>query len=388
METSTKRTAGAKNLAHNSPNHSQDRSAGHSQNSAPGTDGSRIDPRSTSRHPDGHSQPTKALNLKESQYIVDLRDKRPDPLTKIRAEVSLQAGIVSREQLLAFGWTDKRIRHYLRTHRMAKLLPGVYATFTGEPSLASWRWAACLGAGNDSYIAGISALHVYGYSIPTYPIIVATPHGTKRVSMSNIVTVRHRSFRKVRLVKNLPVTSPADALIDTTKHMKSPSKVRGLITSTVQQRIVDLGALKQAMRMRTIPNRWIFKEVTDLLSQGQTSILEVKGIRRIITAHGLPKGKAQVRISTDNIVRIVDYFYQTFGLILEFDGRLGHSDYDGICRDMERDNLSALSGNRTLRFGMTDVNERACEAASQVIYALRLGGWQGNPNPCGPNCRL
>ncbi|WP_197429858.1 hypothetical protein [Auraticoccus cholistanensis] len=61
--------------------------------------------------------------------------------------------------------------------------------------------------------------------------------------------------------------------------------------------------------------------------------------------------------------------------MVELDGRFHEG--AGRFRDMRRDNLAMLSGQRTLRFGWPDVTQRPCEAASQVATLLVDGGWGG-----------
>ena len=54
-------------------------------------------------------------------------------------------------------------------------------------------------------------------------------------------------------------------------------------------------------------------------------------------------------------------------------------------KDMERDNLSALDGETTLRYGHADVSGEACGVARQVAGVLTVRGWTGVLRPC-PRC--
>ncbi|MDX6263738.1 MAG: hypothetical protein QOH84_5426, partial [Kribbellaceae bacterium] len=75
------------------------------------------------------------------------------------------------------------------------------------------------------------------------------------------------------------------------------------------------------------------------------------------------------------------------GLIVELDGRVGHSDALSRWRDMGRDNAAATSGKLTLRFGYQLVSH-PCETATQVVAALHHRGWIGTPRPCSSTCAL
>jgi hypothetical protein len=80
-----------------------------------------------------------------------------------------------------------------------------------------------------------------------------------------------------------------------------------------------------------------------------------------------------------------DVNYPGFGLLVELDGRDGHSDV-GRFRDMNRDNLHALLDELTLRYGWFDVSGRACAVAYQVYRALIRGGYTQPFRPCA-HCR-
>jgi hypothetical protein len=58
-----------------------------------------------------------------------------------------QAGVISRQQLLAAGLTSQMIATRLERGRWQQLHWGVYAVFTGPPPRAAWLWAAVLRAG-------------------------------------------------------------------------------------------------------------------------------------------------------------------------------------------------------------------------------------------------
>lgn len=83
-----------------------------------------------------------------------------------------------------------------------------------------------------------------------------------------------------------------------------------------------------------------------------------------------------------------DRVLEPFGIVIEFDGRLGHSDPTGRLRDNRRDNFVALTGRVPLRYGWQDVHERACECAAEISTILALRGWRGTPAVCGAGCRL
>jgi hypothetical protein len=61
---------------------------------------------------------------------------------------------------------------------------------------------------------------------------------------------------------------------------------------------------------------------------------------------------------------------------------------EGAFRDRTRDNVMAVSGKATLRFGWADVDAQACEVARDVAALLRSRGWRGELSRCGAACRV
>jgi hypothetical protein len=63
------------------------------------------------------------------------------------SQIQYQAGVVSRQQALDAGFTEKAIECRLRSGAWRRLYRGVYATFTGDLSRDARLWAAVLWAG-------------------------------------------------------------------------------------------------------------------------------------------------------------------------------------------------------------------------------------------------
>jgi histidine kinase/DNA gyrase B/HSP90-like ATPase/putative AbiEi antitoxin of type IV toxin-antitoxin system len=70
----------------------------------------------------------------------------------LRYLASSQFGVVSRPQALRAGLTVGTIRYRVNSGRWRQVYPGVYTTFTGDPSHGARLWAAVLsvGSGADS----------------------------------------------------------------------------------------------------------------------------------------------------------------------------------------------------------------------------------------------
>lgn len=319
--------------------------------------------------------------------------------TKAIRAAAHQAGVLQRSQLLQLGFTDAYLRGFIRDRRFSKLAPGVYNTVTGEPTPGARRWAAHLLCGPRSYLFGASALHFWGMGRGQLELWIAVPAGARRMgapspstsktpSMATAINcVQVHAHRQIKTVRDLPVEAPADALIDSTRRLTDPDAVQNLISDCVQQRVVDLRDLEVAIRRPRMPHSEVFADTVGLLQGGRTTPLEIMADRKVVAKHGLPKGVGQAVLHLDGARQVVDLFYPDYGVIVEFDGKLGHYDAAGKSRDSGRDNRASGEGIVTLRFGWNDVRYRACDTARQIAILLQRKGWQRSPKRCSSqNC--
>ena len=110
------------------------------------------------------------------------------------------------------------------------------------------------------------------------------------------------------------------------------------------------------------------------VAKGVESPLELRYLRDVERAHGLPEGQRQRY--RGGLRHRTDVSYDEFAVLVELDGRLGHEGA-GRFRDMRRDNDFALRALLTLRYGWPDVVDRPCEVAFQVATVLADRGWTG-----------
>jgi hypothetical protein len=301
-----------------------------------------------------------------------------------------QAGVVGASQLLASGWTHPEIRNQLRGQRWRRLLPGIYATYTGEPTIESWWWAAHLYCGEESALGGASALQAWGVTAKGLPVEIDVPWNKRIDSVEGLMTIhRRRTPRPVRSRRNLPPAVVAhEAVLDVVDTFDSGQDLAGLIAKACQSGAASPEQIERGLKARTRHrHRAVIGKLLEAVRGGATSVLEIDGVNNILKAHGLPTGTGQAVERQDGQTVRRDRRIDPFGLVLEFDGRLGHSDADGQFRDMHRDNAVMLTMRPTLRYGWVDVQFLACEAAAQIARILTNLGWTGTLESCGKNCR-
>jgi very-short-patch-repair endonuclease len=134
-------------------------------------------------------------------------------------------------------------------------------------------------------------------------------------------------------------------------------------------------------RRPTSRHRAALQEAVADAGRGAHSLLELRYLRDVERAHGLPRGTRQRPTASTR----QDVHYEGRATTVELDGRRGHEDETARWRDMRRDNASVLRGEATLRYGWADVGTRPCAVATQVAAVLVARGWTGAARRC-PRC--
>jgi very-short-patch-repair endonuclease len=163
----------------------------------------------------------------------------------------------------------------------------------------------------------------------------------------------------------------------------SAEDVVHLLTRAVQRHRTSPQLLLRRLRQRSRSgNRELITAVLAEVAVGAQSPLELRYLRDVEKAHGLPRGRRQAPRGP----YLRDVLYEEYALLAELDGRPGHEG-TGRFRDMTRDNFALLAGEATLRLGWPDVAGDPCGVARLVARVLQQRGWTGEIVRCH-RCRL
>ncbi len=302
-----------------------------------------------------------------------------------------QAGVISRQQLLARGWTSEEIQGQIRAQRWRRLHRGVYCTVTGPPARRSVLWAAVLASGEDAVLCGRSAAEVWGFGSPGEAVFVAVPREAR--SRPGLVGVR--TSRVSNLVERVdrhadpPRTTVEDTVLDLVEESPDDTDAMGWITRALQARKTSPKRLLAAsLRRRRLRRRELVEATCGFYRDGATSPLEIGWVRTVERPHCLPRAARQLQGTVGGRRVFHDLAYEAFGLFIELDGRLGHEGTWNAFRDMTRDNAAVAARRVTLRYGWTAVMCTPCPSAAQVAAVLRSRGWLGTARACGPDCAV
>jgi very-short-patch-repair endonuclease len=299
-----------------------------------------------------------------------------------------QSQVLSRSQALAGGLTPAKIKANLRAGRWQRLLPFVYATFTGPPPREAVLWAVVLRAGPGAVLSHQTAAELSGLQDqPTAPIHVTVPANRRPRPIPGVVI--HRSARAERVRHpgpELPRTRVEETVVDLSQSARAAEPAIGWITTACARRLTTPERILRAINDRKrVRRRRLMIAVVDDAGTGCHSVLERHYLRDVERAHRLPRGRRQAVRKTATGRRYEDVRYDEYATVLELDGRATHPE-ERRRFDQRRDNEAAATGTRVLRYGWLDVSQ-PCVTAAQTARALQTGGWAGRPARCRrPTC--
>jgi len=308
--------------------------------------------------------------------------------------LDFQSRVVSRSQVLGYGVSGALSRR-TKSGSWQRLQRGSYATFSGVPPREARLWAAVLRAGPGAALSYETAAEVHGLvDNPSKVIHLTVPanHDPARYGAIRGVVV-HRSRRVVRQDLPpwlLPRTPVAETVLDLVAASQSFDDAYAWLSRATGRRLASAEMIRDALaaRKRMRWREWLLEALDDV-ADGVMFPLELRYVRDVERAHGLPAGRRQARRQLASGVRYLDNFYDAYRLCVELDGRFSHPP-EQKWQDADRDNDNLFTGDvQTVRFGVRDVTVRRCARAAQLAAVLTRRGWDGaGLRACGAGCEV
>ena len=243
-------------------------------------------------------------------------------------------------------------------------------------------WAGVLLGGRDARLAGPAAAHLPGLTDDAPAVLDVLVRSSVP---DRHPWVFHRDLAGVRSPRS-PGAPPRTTVEDTVLDLCEQAEPRELVhwlTQAVQTRRTTPARLLSALEGRARHSRRaLLRELLGDVADGAESPPELRYLRDVERAHGLPRADRQ---HGNRRRHRRDVRYSAFAVVVEVYGRLGHEGL-GRFRDVARDNGALLDGEVTLRYGSVDVSGVPCAVARQVGSVLDRRGWDGEVRRC-PRCR-
>jgi hypothetical protein len=290
-----------------------------------------------------------------------------------------QLGVASRSQLLAAELTDSTVYDKVRAGTWQLLLPGIFLVNAGSVGTEQRRIAAALYAGDRAQLTGLTVLHYYGFrSAPsTDKVHVLVPHDERRRSTGFVVVQRAlRLDESAQDVGVYRVTSPARAVVDAGRGMRSLTDVRAIVTEAVQARHATTSAiaaeLRLAGRSRTaLTRRALSEAVAGVRSAPEAALRDI-----MMGSSILPPALWNPTLMTldGRQLPTPDAYLQDADLAVEVDSRAHHSKDAGWATTLERHNALAELDVQVLHLTPAEIGTVPQRVRRQVerTYLARL----------------
>ena len=285
-----------------------------------------------------------------------------------------QKGLLTHEQLRAFGWSNDQIQHVLGTGYIIQRQRGLYAVTSAPATKDQAILAAVLAAGPDA--AGSHRTSAEVWRVPGFddqPIEVSTPYGhDHEFKLGTLHQSCWLPAEHVVTVNGIRVTRPARMLFELAGAVGFKRFERAAHNALAMKLVVvqDLREMHTQLAKRGRPGTRAFRQVVEAMEKA--SGLPESGIEldylRIVRGGGLPEPRLQVEIGDElGFIARVDSVWDPQLVIGEVDSDRFHTAPLDVAADKLRDERLTALGYDIARFTEHQIRRRP----EYVVRTLR-----------------
>jgi hypothetical protein len=288
-----------------------------------------------------------------------------------------QCSVVSREQLLAAGMSDRSMQYRVRAGGpWQALLPGVYLGVSGTPSMPQKEMAALLYAGPRSLITGPVALMHYAIrSTPNLDMIDVLVPATRQRGNTGFARLHRTARMPDRSAASGPVrlVLAARAVADTAWQLTSLSDVRAVVAGAVQLGRCTISQLASELQSGPVRGSAMFRTALSEVADGVRSVAE-SDLRDLIKAAQLPMPLFNPELYVGGTFLVKpDAWWPKAGVAVEVDSRQWHLAPADHERTTVRHDLMAEAGIIALHFLPSQIRREPAMVAQRIKGALANG---------------
>lgn len=296
------------------------------------------------------------------------------------------AGLVTRSELLATGWTDGRIRTLVRRGVLMDAGHGCYARHceTGQATAAPSQVrllriaAAVVGAGANAVASHHDAAMVHGIDTLNPPVTqrvaVTRPadgRGSRSLGPGVILHPCSLPAGHVAVVRNIRVTSAARTVVDLARNIPFPAGVV-CADSALHAKLATKDELHEVLagcsRWPGIRRARAVVEFSDARSE---SVFESVA-RVVFCEQRLPPPELQIWVGGDDLViGRVDFLWRQYRTVAEADGASKYSDPNRARLQLQRDAQLYAAGFEVVHFTWTELHLVPWQVAANIRSAFR-----------------
>ncbi|HEX9514914.1 MAG TPA: hypothetical protein VF940_01940 [Streptosporangiaceae bacterium] len=290
--------------------------------------------------------------------------------------IAQQSGLITRGQALACGLTEQAIRSRIRSDGPWQVLvPGVYATFTGEATLGQKEVAALLYAGPSSAITGQTAMAAHGVNTLGRTVVdVLIPARYQRRDHGFVHVLR--TWRVPKIVYNLGerrYVPPARAVADAARQLRDIRDVRTVVAAAVQCHRVSVAELTAELEQGPTAGSAQFRVALAEVADGIRSSAEAD-LRKLIKRSGLPDPLYNPRLFVgEEFIAKPDAWWPEAGVAVEVDSRQWHLSPADWERTMARHSRMSALGITVLHYPPRRLHAEPRVIVAEIRAALEVG---------------
>lgn len=297
------------------------------------------------------------------------------PPRHLSSVTSAQDGLVSRRQALELGMTASSLRHATRPDGpWQRVLPGVYATFTGPLTSGHLLRALLLRAGSRAVISGAPACRAYGLCyLPGQARTIVLVPAEQRVTLPDgVVVVRTRRLPDAIERRGLPMAPVDRAVLDTCAATHVLRDVRALMCEAVQRRLTTLDRLGAEFSAAPVRHSRLIRRTLNDLQLGARSAPECELLDLLATSRVLPP--AMHNVALPDLPDVVgDAWWPQARLVVEVDSVEHHQLGDGPDLTQRRHARLAAAGWTVLPISPRRLRDDPAGVLREIEAAYRMG---------------
>jgi Transcriptional regulator, AbiEi antitoxin/Protein of unknown function (DUF559) len=286
-----------------------------------------------------------------------LRQIPPTPRVEIDADglrtlAEAQNGVVSRAQLTASGLGGGAISRWLKSGRLHRIHPHVYAVGHTALPLDGRLWAAILYAGPGAVLSHTTAGWIWSL-IDDPPRRI---HLTAADPRSSLPDVRMHRSRHVAVAKHrgLPVTTVPRTLLDLGSVL-SARQLRRALAEAAYRGLLDLAELESVLGRGRPGSRALRGALAHHLPALALTLSELEQrFLELCDLAGLPPPEVNARVGRMR----VDMLWREASVAVELDGAAAHGGWAAIKRDREREMALRARRYQVVRYTWDQVTTR------------------------------
>ncbi len=300
---------------------------------------------------------------------------RDDAEARLARLAAGQHGVFTVRDAHQAGVTDRVIQGRVRRGTWIRLYPKVLCHASIPETAHRAVMAACLAIGGVASHESAGRLQLM-HPVPVGPLVVSID-ASRNHRLKGLLVHRSQDLRApwITTIESIPVTTPARTLLDI-GGVVPDWRLERLVDHSLDHRIATITELVDCFDALARRGRNGVGAMRPILAArgvgvvADTSELE-RMFTRLIRSVGLPEPDRQVDLGGERPIGRVDFFYRRFGLIVEVDGRLGHSQVLDFEKDRRRDQEALVAGLRVVRFTYRQVRDRSHEVIDVLSHLLQ-----------------